>query len=74
MKNILPEKAYEILRWLNWIVLPAIATFIGVMNSAWNWGWPSEAILTTFAAVETLIGTCLGISKVSYDSEETTTK
>lgn len=65
----LNQKVYEIFRWLTWIVLPAIATLISALNTAWSWGWPIEAILTTFAAVETFIGGVLGISKISYDAE-----
>lgn len=64
---ILPTKTYEFLRWLTWIVLPAIATLISALNAAWGWGWPIDAILSTFAAVETFIGVVLGIAKISYD-------
>ncbi len=65
----LPEKLYEILRWATWIVLPAIATLISALNTAWNWGLPIDAILTTFVAVETFIGAVLGIAKFSNDKE-----
>ena len=64
---VLPTKLYEILRWLTWIVLPAIATLIAALNSAWNFGLPIEAILSTFSAVEAFIGVVLGISKISND-------
>ena len=63
------DKLYEIMRWATWIVLPAIATLISALNTAWNWGLPIDAILTTFVAVETFIGGVLGISKISYDAE-----
>lgn len=62
----LPDKLYEILRWCTWIVLPATATLISALNAAWNWGLPIEAILTTFGAVETFLGTVLGIAKLTY--------
>lgn len=65
----LPQKLYEILRWVTWIVLPAIATLISALNAAWSWGLPIDAILSTFAAVETFIGVVLGISKVTNDKE-----
>lgn len=65
----LPEKLYEILRWATWIVLPAIATLISALNTAWNWGLPIDAILTTFVAVETFVGAVLGIAKITYDGE-----
>ena len=65
----LPQKLYEILRWFTWIVLPATATLISALNAEWNWGWPIEAILATFSAVETFIGVVLGIAKYSNDKE-----
>lgn len=63
----LPQKLYEIFRWLTWIVLPATATLISALNAAWNWGWPIEAILATFSAVETFLGVVLGIAKYTND-------
>lgn len=63
----LPQKLYEILRWANWIVLPAVATLLSILNSAWEYGLPIEAILTTFGAVETFFGTVLGLAKYSND-------
>lgn len=65
----LPEKLYEVLRWATWIVLPAIATLISALNTAWNWQLPIDAILTTFAAVETFIGAVLGVAKYTSDKE-----
>lgn len=67
---VLPPRLYETLRWFTWIVLPATATLIAALNGAWAWGWPIDAILSTFAAVETFIGVVLGIAKYSYDKEE----
>lgn len=66
----LPHIAYEILRWFTWIVLPATATLIAALNSAWSWDLPIDAILSTFAAVETFIGVVLGIAKYNNDKEE----
>ena len=71
---ILNQKLYEILRWFTWIVLPATATLIAALNGAWAWGWPIDAILSTFTAVETFIGVVLGIAKYSYDKEENADK
>lgn len=66
----LPSRIYEILRWFTWIVLPATATLIAALNAAWVWGWPIDAILSTFAAIETFIGVVLGIAKYNNDKEE----
>lgn len=65
----LPQGLYEALRWFTWIVLPASATLIAALNAAWTWGLPIDAILSTFAAVETFIGVVLGIAKYSNDQE-----
>lgn len=71
---VLPQKLYEILRWFTWIVLPASATLLSALNAAWNWGLPIDAILSTFAAVETFIGVVLGIAKYTNDKEEARAK
>lgn len=63
----LPKRVYEILRWVTWIVLPAIATLISALNSAWNWELPIDSILTSFVAVETFLGGVLGLAKISND-------
>lgn len=63
---ILPDKWYKIIKWAVTVVLPAVATFLSALNAAWSWGLPIEAILTTFAAVEALLGTILGISGHNY--------
>lgn len=68
----LHKNLYEILRWLTWIVLPAIATLLSTLNSVWNFNWPIDAILSTFVAVETFIGVVLGIAKYSNDTTDTT--
>lgn len=60
---------YDILKWIVVICLPAIATCLSVLNAAWNWGLPIEAILTTFGAVETLIGALIGISTAQYNKD-----
>lgn len=66
----LNSKLYEVLRWFTWIVLPASATLISALNTAWDWRLPIDAILSTFAAVETFIGVILGLAKYSSDKEE----
>lgn len=65
---MLPQKLYEALRWLLWIVLPAVSTLLATLNAAWEWGLPTEAILTTISAISVFIGAVLGISKAANDS------
>lgn len=64
---MLNQKLYEALRWIIWIVIPAIGVLLTTLNSAWNWGLPLDAILATMSAISLFLGTVLGISKVAND-------
>ena len=71
---MLPDKVYEVLRWLIAVFLPALGVFFSTLAEAWHWNLPTEAILTTLSAVELFLGAIFGISKVIYDSKENTEK
>lgn len=64
---MLPQKLYEIFRWLIWIVLPAVGVLITTLAGAWGWNIPLDAILATLSGIELFLGTILGISKINYD-------
>jgi hypothetical protein len=66
-KQFLPQWLYEGLRWVVSIVLPATATLLAGLNAAWSWGWPIEAILATFSAVETFLGAVFLGAKIISD-------
>ena len=66
-KKILPQWLYEGLRWVVSIVMPAVATLLAALNTAWNWGWPIEAILATFSAIETFLGAVFLGAKIIND-------
>lgn len=66
-KQFLPSWLYEGLRWVVSIVLPATATLLAGLNAAWNWGWPMEAILATFSAVEVFLGAVFLGAKIASD-------
>lgn len=69
----LPSKAYEWLKWAGLIALPALATFIGVLGTVWN--WPNvDAIVATVNAVGVLIGALIGASHVTATTDATKTK
>ena len=67
---MLPDKVYEVLRWLVAVFLPALGVFFSTLAEAWNWNLPTESILTTLSAVELFLGAIFGISKVIYDAKE----
>lgn len=61
----LPDKVYDVLKWIVMIVIPALTTaYVGL---AAIWGWPyAEAIAKTSAVICTLLGALLGISTAEY--------
>lgn len=64
MQYIIPDKAYDILKWVGLIVLPAVAAFIGTVGTAAGWD-STDLIVTVITAVGTLLGTILGVSAVT---------
>ena len=62
----LPDKLYDILKWITMIVLPALATaYVGL---AAIWGWPfADEVAKTTAVICTLLGALLGISTAQYN-------
>ena len=66
---ILHNKAYDIIKWVVTIVMPAVATCYFALCGIW--GLPcGEEVLGTFAAVETFLGAILGISTKGYNALE----
>lgn len=64
MEYLLPDKAYQALKWVGLIVLPALATLLGAVGTAW--GWPHlTAIVTTVTAIGTFVGALVGVSNAS---------
>lgn len=65
----LPQKAYEIIRWIVIIVIPALITLYGVIGNTLNIPY-TEIVLTIAGAVDVFLGTIFGISKISYDKRQ----
>lgn len=73
MKTILSDRAYEILKWLCVICLPAISTCYFAL--AGIWGFPyAEQIVGTISAITTFIGVLIGVSTIQYNKNKTTIK
>lgn len=66
-KQFLPKWLYETLRWVVSVVLPATASLLAGLNTAWNWNLPIEAILTTFSGVEIFLGAVFLGAKIISD-------
>ena len=64
----LPDKVYDVLKWIVMIVIPACTTaYVGL---AAIWGWPfATEVAKTSAVVCTLLGALLGISTAEYNKD-----
>ena len=65
----LPDKLYDILKWITMIVLPALATAYVGLAAIWGWPFAAEVAKTT-AVICTLLGALLGISTAQYNKEK----
>lgn len=64
----LPDKIYDVLKWVALVFLPACAVLYGALAKVWGWPYPSE-IVYTITAVDTFLGGLLGISTITYNQE-----
>ena len=65
----LKDTTYDKLKYIVQIVLPAVATFIGVVGIALGITY-TEVVVVIFTAVNVLLGTVLGISSRNYYEDE----
>lgn len=62
----LPDKVYNVLKWVAMIALPACGTLYFAL--AGIWGFPfGEEVVGTITAIETFLGVILGISTYQYN-------
>lgn len=62
----IPDKVYDILKWVALIVLPAIATLYGVLASIWGLPY-GDQIVATITVIDTFMGALLGVSTYKYN-------
>lgn len=65
----LSNKAYDVLKWIAQILLPAIGTLYFALSGIWGFPY-AEAIVGTITAVDTFIGVLLGISNAQYKKSD----
>lgn len=63
---LLSDKTYDTLKWLAIYVIPAIATFTGVVGCALGWEYTAIAE-TCIGATGSLIASCIGMSVKAYE-------
>ena len=65
----LPDKVYDVLKWVALLALPAIADFIKFLFPTWN--IPNgDPVAETIRQVALLIGILIGISTIKYNNEK----
>ena len=62
---IIPNNVYDILKWIDLIVLPAIGTAYAGLAQIWGFPYPEE-ITGTIMILCALLGSLLGISSATY--------
>ena len=73
MQYVIPDNVYDVVKWLCALVLPALATLVGTIGSAWGMDASlCGAIMTTITAVATFGGAVLGISAATASEGVTT--
>ena len=60
---LLPDKAYQVLKWLALIALPALAVFVHVVGPAWGLPYGDQTV-TTLNALAVLVGALIGVSEL----------
>lgn len=65
----LKNKAYDALKYVAQIVLPAVGTLYFALASIWNLPY-GEQIVGTITAIDTFLGVLLGISTNKYKKGE----
>ena len=67
---MLSNKAYDILKWVCIIVLPAIATLYMGLAKIWDLPFATE-VPQTITVVDAFLGALLGVSTINYNKDET---
>lgn len=67
---MLSNKAYDILKWVCIIVLPAIATLYMGLAKIWDLPFETE-IPQTITVIDAFLGAILGVSTIQYNKDET---
>lgn len=65
----LPDKVYNVLKWLTMIVLPALATLYFALSGIWGFPY-GEQVVGTITALVTFFGVVLGVSTAQYNKKK----
>jgi hypothetical protein len=65
----LSNKAYDFLKFICTVFLPALGTFIFAISKIWGWPPYAENIVGTLSAISVFIGALIGISTMQYNKD-----
>lgn len=65
----LPDKVYDVLKWIVIICIPALTTAYVGLSAVWGFPY-AEEVAKTSAVVCTLLGALLGISTAQYNKDK----
>lgn len=65
----IPDSAYNVLKWVAIIVIPALVIFIKTVFPVWDIPY-AEQISTTLTAIGLLIGALIGVSTIGYNKDK----
>ncbi len=65
----LPDKVYDILKWIVLVVIPACTTAYVGLDSVFNWGY-GDMVAKVSAIICALIGSIIGISTAQYNKQK----
>ena len=63
---ILPDKVYEVIKWILCTVVNPLITFLFALNFYCHFNWPMDSIAGVIAATATFLGAIFGISYAGY--------
>lgn len=69
MEYVIPDGAYQILKWFGLIFCPALAALIGAVGPAWGLA-NVDAIVLTVNAIGVFTGAILGVSQITAKPAE----
>lgn len=62
------NKVYDVLKWIALVFLPAFIVLVGVILNSLNVA-NANIIITMLTAIDTFLGSILGISNINYNKK-----
>lgn len=63
------NKAYDVLKFIAQILLPALATLYFALAKIWQFPY-AEEVVGTISAIDVFLGAILGLSTMQYNKEK----